>query len=112
MILEERSYHKTSLFVFKKGVMNYVQNVQMQRGTRTMQIFRNVARSGFLFVIISVSKGSEEDVNQRNVTNLNLERERNETRIHKIKRPNCALLRKWLAVKRYCRENRIIQSSG
>ena len=78
-------------FVFKKGVMNYVQNVQMQRGTRTMQIFRNL-----------VSKGSEEDVNQRNVTNINQERGRNETRIHKIKRPNCALLRKWLAVKRYC----------
>ena len=36
MILEERSYDKTSLFVFKKGVMNYVQNVQMQRGTQTM----------------------------------------------------------------------------
>lgn len=101
MILEERSYIEASLFVFKKGVMNYVQNVQMQRGTRTMQIFRNL-----------VSKGSEEDVNRNNVTNINQERERNETRIHKIKRPNCALLRKWLAVKRYCRENRIIQSSG
>ena len=47
MILEERSYIEASLLFFKKGVMNYVQNVQMQRGTQTMQIFRNVARSAF-----------------------------------------------------------------